>query len=127
MDYGRTEERFNENAERLIRNFGYAYGPEGQAITNRYIDRLVEFIAKVRKERPPLRNRPQKALTSELWEAMRGVSDRVLARAVLTGAINAIWTRDPDDKSAALKARIANRPRDLAPGPRRSNPRGSDQ
>src|SRR5262249_25585142 len=106
LDFARSEARFNKNAERLIRNFGCARGPEGQTIINRYIDGLVEFIAKVRKERPSLHNRPQPALTPELWTAMARVADDVLARVVFAGALNAIWTRKPDDKSAALKARI---------------------
>jgi hypothetical protein len=106
IDLDRTKARFNKNNERRITNFGYAASPEGQDIIKRHIVPLVEFIAKVRKECPPPRKRPQRSLTQELWRAMDGVPNDVMAWAVFAGTLNAIWTREPD-ASAALKARLA--------------------
>jgi Autographiviridae RNA polymerase len=105
MDFERTVERFEKHNERQIGSFGYASGPEGRAIIKQYIDPVIGFIAQVREECPPPRKRPQMSLTPELWRAMEGVPDDVMAWAVFRGALNAIWTRKPDP-SAALKARI---------------------
>jgi DNA-directed RNA polymerase len=91
----------------LVEGFGYAAGAEGRRIVNRYVTPLAAFIAEQWAERPSPRKRTRQSLTMELWDDLEGASDEALAVTILSGALNSIWTRKPNDESAAVHGKIA--------------------
>jgi DNA-directed RNA polymerase len=95
VDYERTAKRFYGNAERQVKGFGYAAGPEGRILIERYVEPLTRIITKAR------RKRSQKSLRPELFDALVGASSRALAVSILAGTLNAIASRKPGDTSVA--------------------------
>src|SRR5438552_288149 len=106
LDKERTVKRSDKNDERLVLGFGYAATAEGRHLVGRYLDPLSNFIVKMREEHPTPRRR-QKSLTPDLWDSLVGVPNDALAEAILSGAIDAIWRRRPDDKSAGVNGMLA--------------------
>jgi DNA-directed RNA polymerase len=103
VDYERTARRFYRNAQRQLKGFGYAAGPEGRILIERYVEPLTRIITKARRKRPTLHKRAQKSLTPELFDALVGASSRALAVSILGGTLNAIASRKSGDTSAAPK------------------------
>jgi hypothetical protein len=91
-------ERHLRNAERTVRASGFAAGPEGREIRERYLKALTEFIAAKRAMGCPTNKiRSMASFTPEVWLLTAGVPDLDIAHAALAGVINATATPSKDD------------------------------
>ena len=91
-------ERHLRNAERTVKAFGLAAGPEGREIRERHLKALTEFIANKRAPGCPTnKTRSMASLTPDVWLLIAGVPDIDIAHAALAGVINATASPPKDD------------------------------
>jgi hypothetical protein len=105
VDYAKTVERHNKHVEHILDSKGYASTPEGRALVNQCLDQLTDFIASKRKQRPSSHKRAIRSLRPDVWRAIRGVPDGVMARAILIGLFNGIWGYRPE-RGEAREAKV---------------------
>jgi len=82
-------ERHLRNAERTVKAFGLAAGPEGREIRERHLKALTEFIANKRAPGCPTdKTRSMASLTPDVWLLIAGVPDIDIAHAALAGVMD---------------------------------------
>src|SRR6516225_7390167 len=69
--------------------FGLSATPDGRALIQRHLDKLVEFVRQARAFGRPNRERYfMRSLTAEVFNLVAGIPDEDLAQAMITGVLD---------------------------------------